>query len=147
MCNRGHRAEKTISGNCKSCVAIYNEKWRKKNPKYFSDRAQKDPDRILDNWQRWYKNKTQAQRDLSRIRSWNQHGIEISLSKYNNLKRFQQNKCAICKKTESRSLSVDHNHRTGKIRGLVCRKCNLILGNAEDSTRVLTSAIRYLKIK
>ena len=57
----------------------------------------------------------------------------------------QQGVCAICKKPEfKRLLSVDHCHSTGQIRGLLCSKCNLGIGNLEDSTGSLESAIDYL---
>lgn len=57
---------------------------------------------------------------------------------------IKQNKCcAICKKPEKsfkRRLSVDHNHRTGKIRGLLCYRCNRFIVGKHD----LTSALRLL---
>lgn len=59
----------------------------------------------------------------------------------------------ICQKEESdlradgseRYLSVDHDHKTGKTRQLLCRKCNLIIGLAKDDCTVLKSAIEYLE--
>lgn len=51
--------------------------------------------------------------------------------------------CAIC--TETRLLVVDHCHTTGLVRGLICAKCNSILGYAKDSVATLENAIRYLK--
>lgn len=57
----------------------------------------------------------------------------------------QNGVCAICHKTDSTSrLSVDHDHATGKIRGLLCRGCNVALGKFSDSTAVLQRAINYL---
>lgn len=40
---------------------------------------------------------------------------------------------------------VDHNHETGKIRGIICNNCNLVIGYANDNPAVLTNAIRYLQ--
>lgn len=42
-------------------------------------------------------------------------------------------------------LHVDHCHQTGKIRGLLCQKCNMALGLLNDSVEILETAIRYLK--
>jgi hypothetical protein len=67
----------------------------------------------------------------------------IDLSKYQELSVSQQGVCAICK-IECK-LFVDHDHATGKIRGLLCNACNLLLGKAKDSVEVLTSAVLYLK--
>lgn len=56
----------------------------------------------------------------------------------------QIKKCSICKKTVSR-LNVDHCHKTGKTRGLLCTNCNIGLGNFKDNIEILKRAIKYLK--
>lgn len=56
----------------------------------------------------------------------------------------QKGCCAICNKPNM-VLSVDHNHTTGKVRGLLCNKCNFALGNANDNPDILLKAIEYLK--
>lgn len=56
----------------------------------------------------------------------------------------QDGACAICSRTD-RLLCIDHCHKSGKVRALLCRQCNLILGAAADSTAVLDRAIAYLK--
>ena len=67
----------------------------------------------------------------------------------------QNCKCAICDKklnkniTDSKNkhadLCIDHCHTTNKVRGLLCRDCNLALGMFKDSVNNLTNAIKYLK--
>ena len=56
-------------------------------------------------------------------------------------------KCAICdNKFKSKTTTyIDHNHITGKVRGLLCPKCNMLLGNCNDNIEVLQSAIFYLR--
>lgn len=57
----------------------------------------------------------------------------------------QEGKCAICRKyQQNRKLAVDHNPNTGKVRGLLCTKCNLGLGFL-SSLELLESAMSYLK--
>jgi hypothetical protein len=56
----------------------------------------------------------------------------------------QGGRCAICD-IETDKLNVDHCHRTGVIRGMLCGKCNTILGLAQDNIDILLSAINYLK--
>jgi RNA polymerase subunit RPABC4/transcription elongation factor Spt4 len=71
---------------------------------------------------------------------------------YEQLLEKQNYLCAICGKPETsknsvglvQQLSVDHDHRTGKIRGLLCCHCNHLLGSAKDDTQVLRKAIDYL---
>jgi hypothetical protein len=55
--------------------------------------------------------------------------------------------CAICGNGNDgpRQLSIDHDHATGAVRGLLCDRCNPMLGYARDNTAVLEAAIEYLK--
>jgi len=66
---------------------------------------------------------------------------------YSGLLKYQNNLCAICEKEceSGRSLAVDHCHETGIVRGLLCRKCNVGIGNFRDSTNLLNKAIAYLE--
>ena len=54
--------------------------------------------------------------------------------------------CAICDKRTPKILNIDHCHRTGKFRGMLCINCNLLLGNAMDSIEILEQAIAYLRV-
>ena len=67
-------------------------------------------------------------------RIWKAQGINISYEIYKKLLEIQDGKCAICgrpEELEGRALSVDHCHRTGKIRGIICRGCNSAIGWVE----------------
>lgn len=71
----------------------------------------------------------------------------ISIDDYNQMFSDQDGCCAICKRHQSefkKALAVDHDHKTDKVRGLLCSGCNLALGNTEDSIEILSSAIQYL---
>lgn len=58
----------------------------------------------------------------------------------------QEGKCKICgKDIGDNYLDVDHNHITGKVRGLLCRDCNLLLDNPKMNSDFLTKAKEYLK--
>ena len=52
------------------------------------------------------------------------------------------NLCCIC--GEKQELVIDHDHRTGKVRGLLCGSCNKGLGFFKDNKKYLNSAIKYL---
>ena len=59
----------------------------------------------------------------------------------------QNHRCALCYKAfEGRRFCVDHDHRTGEVRGLLHGKCNSLLGMAGDDERVLLRAVRYLNV-
>lgn len=76
---------------------------------------------------------------------------DITLEQWNEMYRAQGGVCAICHKRETtknrygmRQLSVDHNHETGKIRGLLCSNCNSMLGFVYDDPATLIEAAAYL---
>jgi len=71
----------------------------------------------------------------------------LSVDAYNDMLVAQAGGCAICggQNIKGRRLAVDHNHQTGKVRGLLCDRCNRGLGNFQDNIEYLSSAITYLK--
>jgi carbamoylphosphate synthase small subunit len=76
---------------------------------------------------------------------------KISKEEYDRLVDIQPN-CAICNEPfdtthflSKKARVIDHCHKTGKIRQLLCRGCNLALRNFNDSIEMLTQAIQYLK--
>jgi len=72
----------------------------------------------------------------------------ISIEDYNRRFKKQSGCCVICGIHQSEldvSLSVDHDHETGIVRGLLCRNCNTLLGHSHDDPQILENAITYLK--
>lgn len=70
----------------------------------------------------------------------------ITAAQYDAMLSEQGGVCLICKQKcrSGRRLAVDHCHRSGKLRGLLCGNCNNMLGRCGDSVAVLTEAISYL---
>lgn len=71
------------------------------------------------------------------------HKYGLSLREYDALIEAQHWQCAICKREAK--LVVDHDHATGRVRGLLCNPCNTALGLLAENTTALGRAIRYLK--
>lgn len=66
---------------------------------------------------------------------------------YGLLLRAQKGVCAICgEPPKKRRLAIDHCHKTGRIRGLLCGRCNTGIGNLRENPRVLRAAIAYLQV-
>lgn len=103
--------------------------WRKKNKEKLRVKA------LL----RYRKN---PQRELDRIR-FKKYGI--TGDEFRMIIEKQGTQCPICGKSIHKNLSVDHDHITGKIRGIICNPCNLSIGNAKDSPERLRAMADYLE--
>lgn len=83
---------------------------------------------------------------------WNWH-LEyhhgITSEQYSRVLERQDGRCAICKRLPSpdRRLNVDHDHKTGTIRGLLCDKCNLLVGRIENNAELMPVLMAYLTLK
>jgi hypothetical protein len=86
------------------------------------------------------RNKTYAENRISRIR---QYGIDVE--DYERMLFEQDGVCYICKEPPSkRALDIDHDHKTGKVRGLLCSNHNRALGLLGDDIILLLRATEYL---
>jgi hypothetical protein len=108
---------------CKSCRKSWK---REERLEYFKERYHADKDKYLDNF--YKKNYT------------------LSLQEYNEMLEQQKEVCKICKEpcVTGRRLAVDHCHSTGKVRGLLCTRCNSGLSQYKDRVDLLQNAIDYL---
>ena len=81
----------------------------------------------------------------------------INRQDYDAMRAQQEYCCAICGmheddaaeihgvKAKYRKLAIDHCHESGNVRGLLCVRCNLMIGYALDNTRILDSGMTYLR--
>lgn len=74
----------------------------------------------------------------------------LSKDEYDKMVLKQNGKCYICKKKQplhinNGELNIDHDHKTGKVRGLLCNSCNTGLGQFRDDRAALKRALRYLE--
>lgn len=136
FCPKGH--DKNIVGRlsdntCKECKRINTKIWREQNPEKAKASEQANNQRRKENGQN---------------RNWNlQRTYKITLIEYNDILKRQKYRCAICRvtlKIYGRSFHVDHDHKTNKIRGLLCYPCNALLGYSKDNIKILKKAILFL---
>jgi len=139
------RCRKYREENREACLLSQRE-WRKNNKEkvkqYESSWREKNKDKYKASQKKWKeKNKSKVISD----RLKRKYGI--CQNQYNNILESQSGVCAICFKTceTNQRLSVDHCHNTGKIRGLLCNKCNTALGQMMDSVENLRNAAEYLE--
>lgn len=68
----------------------------------------------------------------------------VTLEQYDKMFEQQDGKCAICNQSElGYRLCIDHDHKTGRVRGLLCHGCNLSLGHLE---KYIANAVLYLEV-
>jgi hypothetical protein len=130
---------------CKACTAARRKEWYRHN-------RQREIARVRI-WQRANPERLKASRDRNRERR-NRKMREIHLrnkfgltpDQYGVILADQGGACALCKKppTLGISLHVDHDHRTGEIRGLLCMRCNNALGLFRENSDLLRRAARYV---
>jgi hypothetical protein len=122
------RSSGGIMSICKKCNVQKNKEWRDSKPDYGKDRYQKI--------------KTK-ERERHLIKKYG-----VTLKDYDAMLISQGGECAICNKPESEEkhgvLHVDHCHKTGVVRGLLCNNCNQVLGRAMDNPETLCRAAEYL---
>lgn len=75
------------------------------------------------------------------------HGLDVAT--YDRLHTDQAGLCAICRQEATnfggKPLAIDHDHKTGQVRGLLCFRCNLALGLLEDNTDLILAIALYLE--
>lgn len=92
----------------------------------------------------WVKNNPEKRKKVVRANLLKKH-YGLTIEDYELRALAQGGLCAICRKAPI--FGVDHDHKTGQIRGLLCGPCNTVLGMAKDSVRILQAAIQYLETR
>lgn len=80
---------------------------------------------------------------------WLQKLYGITIEDFEAMLEIQNHQCAICNKDISlygNKTNVDHCHRTGIVRGLLCSSCNSLIALAKESKEILLSAVSYLNL-
>jgi hypothetical protein len=116
--SKGHSQGRV--SRCIPCVAIHGAAWYAKNRRRHNEKAREN---------RYRRN------------------FGMTLKDYDNLLVKQNRLCAICgtdRNNQGKRFSVDHNHKTGAVRGLLCDSCNTGIGMFKDSPSIMLRAINYL---
>lgn len=107
-----------------------------------------DPERSRVNGVRWRAANPDRTRGFEwKKKFWPHLSVDEAISEYAKLFSAQEGRCRICKKHKSeltQGLSVDHCHRTNKIRGLLCGNCNRGIGIFFDDSALLKTASEYI---
>lgn len=140
-------SEGGLTARCKRCVITDNkvsyEKYRKKRKQTEAAYREKNRGKIRKKSVAWRKNNPDYAKNQDLLRHYH-----ITLDEYNKMFARQEGCCLACGKHQfalKRALHVDHDHETGKIRGLLCHGCNCALGFVNDNIAVLNGLITYIE--
>jgi hypothetical protein len=121
---------------------VASQKFRRENPEYFKqERVREGARKAAIEW--YHKNTEKSKSNTRRRKLEKEFGITIQ--KYDEMFSSQKGLCAICLRTDRRRLAVDHNHSTGRVRDLLCAKCNTAIGLFDENPVILEAVIAYLK--
>lgn len=122
LCSKcGKTRDGSHNSYCRACYQRYARDWAAKNP-------------------------AKAVAKVRRTRLWEK--FQITPEQWWEMYDKQKGKCAVCSTTEPRGMGrfhVDHDHATGKLRGLLCTNCNVALGQAKDDPKILRALASYVE--
>lgn len=119
-----------LRSKCRKCVALVSAIWRENNREYLREKGR----------QYW------AERPEKK-RAFTVKKYGLSLEEYHDMLAKQGSLCAICHtdNNSGKAFDVDHDHITGKVRGLLCSSCNKGIGSLKDSEKIIESALKYVR--
>lgn len=160
--NNHPTASDGLQSKCRQCSSEYRKKyyhadnaaavrktveWQQQNRGRYNKRSRewraKNKDKIKATITRFYLNHPSKRRE----KTLKKYGLTVE--SYADMLAEQGGKCAICglPQLEATSpFSVDHCHKSGKVRGILCFVCNTTLGRVHDNTQILFSMINYLEM-
>jgi len=124
---RDRRSRDGRAARCKTCRSAGHKARRRANPDKERER----------NRRRYQANKTR-ERERHTLRKYG-----VSLADYDAMLVAQNGACAVCKSPASKTLDIDHDHASGRVRGLLCTSCNRMIGHAGDDAERLLAAATY----
>ena len=120
-----------LDSRCKECKA-----------ELARDYSLKNKEKISQNNAEWRKNN--PGRYTKRSRGYVMKRYGITTEEYDELFLIQEGRCKICSRVSEKALHVDHDHKTGRVRGLLCHRCNTSIGLMEESADNLKRMIEYI---
>jgi len=121
-----------LNSQCKSCRSKDAREYRLENK-----------EKYIENNRNWRKNNPGKYSKRTRGYVLKRYGI--SEEEYDEIFEKQSGVCAICKDKPTGTLHIDHDHVTGKVRGLLCHRCNTSMGLMKENKDNLGNMIDYLK--
>jgi hypothetical protein len=154
------RTLNSLNPQCKDCVNVRSaadyqksiDVRRKQHKEYYENhkqesRARSEKRNILkhDDIKHWYKENHKKYKQLHAAKArFRIYGL--TEDDYRKMLEEQKNKCLICESDfTAKGPQIDHCHKTGKVRGILCSLCNTAIGKLKDSVEIITRAAKYVE--
>lgn len=146
-----------LSAYCKTCTCSIRKAFRDANVELIRERKHqyhinhREKRNKSKRDRRLFLRKTNPSEIVKRDKErWLKYVYGITIEKYESMRAEQNDSCAICKKKfvaggKKTNFGVDHCHKTGKVRGLLCYHCNAALGMVLENEEIILSMIAYLR--
>jgi hypothetical protein len=138
--DRNHKDGRTY--DCKLCRAAKHRQWTKDNP----EKVKETNERYAPYRKQYYQ---KPEVKLKHRKRHIEKKYNISYSEYEKMLDAQLSLCYICNRPEPQErneyLAVDHCHKTGKIRKLLCSRCNMVVGLLEENFAIADKIKEYIK--
>ena len=124
--SRGGRQKHLLKSRCNKCLYEEHKRWTEENPEVVREYRAKD---------KWTLQKRCARHGITPEEFWS-------------IYEEQDGACPVCDKTiKAEDSAIDHNHKTGEVRGILCKSCNRALGLLGDSPDTMFRGLKYLQDK
>ena len=142
-----------LASACKECVSIQRKQHYQDNKEIINARTSKyyreNKEKHNEASSRYYRKHKEKISGKSRGR-WLKDKYDLTEQQYEEMLKNQGGKCKICNSENINAKSkgnlvIDHCHKSGKVRGLLCDKCNMGLGTFNDDIQLFKNAIEYLE--
>lgn len=137
------RGKDGYRSHCKECISKHQKERYANDSEYKEYKNQKTRHKWTTDPELWSK------RQLTARKSHLKRKYGMTVDQYSEMFKEQKECCAICgehyTKVPHQQLMVDHCHKTGKVRQLLCDLCNTALGKFKDSPELLEKAAEYVR--
>ncbi len=146
-CTKCGSSERGKYGHCLPCGAARNlKRYHADKPKakaYKHAQYLSNKDKVNADSKAWAKANPDKRDDATERRRLKKYGLTVE--QHQALFEIQGGLCLICNESFGKRVHIDHDHSTGRVRGLLCHTCNVGLGHFKDSSALLRKAAEYLE--
>lgn len=149
-----------VNSHCRPCNAKATREYNSKNYEKVLERNRKHRIENREHYRAMSKRNREKHRDKINARSrkyykevyrqkqldyQRHHNTGCTKEQFDHLVKIQCGRCAICRRIPKK-MCVDHDHKTGKLRGMLCVTCNSAVGFLMDSEMIMRQAIEYIRV-